>query len=37
MLRDNLSEYLPFFEKARTAASATGAEESNDQKVESNE
>ena len=37
MLRDNLSEYLPFFEKARTAASAAGAEESNDQKVESNE
>lgn len=28
---------LPFFEKARTAASAAGAEESNDQKVESNE
>ena len=37
MLRDNLSEYLPFFEKARTAASAAGAEESNDQKVESDE
>lgn len=37
MLRDNLSEYLPFFEKARTAASAASAEESNDQKVESNE
>ena len=37
MLRDYLSEYLPFFEKARTAASAAGAEESNDQKVESNE
>lgn len=41
MLRDNLSEYLPFFEKMRAAAPAaetTGAAEmSNDQKVESNE
>lgn len=37
MLRDNLSEYLPFFKKSQSAASAAGAEESNDQKVESNE
>lgn len=37
MLRDNLSEYLPFFEKSQPAASAAVAEESNDQNVESNE
>lgn len=37
MLRDNLSEYLPFFKKSQTAAQAAVAEESNDQNVESNE
>ena len=37
MLRDNLSEYLPFFQKSQTAASAAGAEVSNDQNVENNE
>lgn len=37
MLRDNLSEYLPFFKKSQTAASAAGAEVSNDQNVENNE
>ncbi len=37
MLRNNLSEYLPFFEKVQRAASAEAAEVSNDQKVESNE
>lgn len=39
MLRDNLSEYAPFFKKAQTVAAPAPAvtEESNDQNVESNE
>lgn len=37
MLRDNLSEYLPFFEKMRAADTTEAAVVSNDQKVESNE